>query len=366
MCEDEAFLILSSIPSLGPVKLRALVQLCGSAVNALGASEDQLRELPGFEKVLPHWNSWGKRTSWKQELESLMRHQVALLPFTHPLFPKALLSTADCPALLYVRGAFKQLDQRCIAIVGTRRSSIYGNETAHQIARELSAHGFTIISGLARGIDTAAHVGALEGGRTAAVIGSGLANIYPAENQQLADSIAQCGALISEFPMETPPDRQNFPKRNRIVAGMAAGVLLIEAPVKSGAMLTMQKAREYQRPLFALPGRVDSENFKGNHALIKSGQAQLIEGAEDILAYFDVLFPMKPAKSVAAHLPLLDREEQSVFESLDGQECCLELLAMKLRLPIQQLHRILMSLVLKRVVKEFPGKIYKKMPQLGR
>jgi DNA processing protein len=264
----------------------------------------------------------------------------------------------DPPALLYVKGDLLPQDQRCIAVIGTRQSSLYGNEMAEKISRELARHGFTVISGLARGIDTAAHRGALQGGRTLAVIGSGLANIYPAENKQLAEEIAGRGALISEFSLCVPPDRQNFPQRNRIVAGLALASVLIEAPLKSGAMITIHKANEYKRKLFALPGRADTGQFKGNHALIKSGQAELIEDADDILAYFEQLPLPQVQKTQGSQL--FDQEERQVLGAL-LEECSIEHLAVKSGLPMQQLNRVLMGLILKRAVKEFPGKIYKKV-----
>ena len=358
MNEEEAFLILNSIPNLGAVKVRTLVQFFGSASAALQASSDQLMSLSGFDRVLPHWDKWPENRVWKEDLELAARHRVLLLPFTHPAFPKSLSRISDAPALLYVKGSLQQQDQRSIAVVGTRHASIYGMEMAEKISRELSAAGFTVVSGLARGIDTAAHRGALEGGRTVAVIGSGLADIYPAENRKLADAISERGALMSEFPMITPPDRQNFPQRNRIVSGMTLATLLIEAPLKSGAMITMEKAHGYGRPLFALPGRADVDSFRGNHALIKTGKAQLIEGTHDICAHFEQLFPHP--KILNRVLPSLDREERQLLDLMTEEECSIDLLAMRISLPIHQLHRILMSLVLKRMVKEFPGKIFKR------
>jgi len=177
--ETDAFAILASFPLLGHVKIRFLLEYFGTAVEALEASESQIRTLPGFEKIAPCWNRWRQDSSWQRDLELAKEQNVELIPFTSPHFPKALLTTPDHPALLYVSGSLKAQDQRSIAIVGTRQASIYGNEMAETISKELAANGFTVVSGLARGIDTAAHRGALATGRTLAVIGSGLANIYP-------------------------------------------------------------------------------------------------------------------------------------------------------------------------------------------
>ncbi len=358
--ELEAFAILASLPHIGATKIRLLLQHCGSACAALQLTEAQLRLLPGFERAIPHWNQWRTNSAWQRDLELAARLGAQLIPFTSPHFPKALLENADHPALLYVRGELKPQDQRSIAVVGTRQASIYGAEMAEAISSTLASHGFTVVSGLARGIDTAAHRGALRTGRTLAVIGSGLARIYPQENQSLAHEIAQQGALISEFPMETPPDRQNFPQRNRIVSGLTLGTLLIEAPVKSGAMITMEKSHLYKRKLFALPGRVDNENFRGNHLLIKSGKAYLVENAEDIIAHYSDLFSMAAVPKASPQRVPLDKEEHTLWERMPSHEINIDELAILTAQPIQQVQRILMSLILKKIVKEFPGKIYKK------
>lgn len=366
MTETEAFAILSSIPHLGSVRIRLLLNQFGSASEALKASTKDLHALGNFEKSLPFWNTWQKERNWQQNLELVEQSNVQLIPFTSSSYPKALLSIADPPALLYVKGNLLPKDCQSLAIVGTRQASLYGKEMAENIAQELASNGFTVLSGLARGIDTAAHQGALKTGRTIAVIGSGLSLIYPSENQNLANSIAEQGALISEFPMQTPPDRQNFPQRNRIVSGMAMGTLLIEAPLKSGAMITMNKAYQYRRKLFALPGRADNENFHGNHSLIKSGKAQLVENAQDIFTHFQDFFSFAThsydTKENFQELNLgLDKEELTLFQQMPIEEIAIDDLYTLTSLPIQNIHRILMGLVLKKKIKEFPGKIYKKL-----
>jgi len=357
--EIEAFVILASIPQLGAMKIRYLVDHFGSAVEALNTPPAEIALLPGFERISQQWQSWQNDRSWQNELVAIEKYGVQLIPFTSPQFPKSLLEIPDPPALLYVQGILKPQDQRSIAVVGTRNASIYGNEMAESISRDLAANGFTVVSGLARGVDTAAHRGALERGRTLAVIGSGLTKIYPPENRALAEKISANGALITEFSMFTPPDRQNFPQRNRIVSGMTMGTVLIEAPVKSGAMITMQKAISHKKKLFALPGRVDSDGFRGNHSLIKNGEAHLIENAGDIIAHFQELFLIS-AVSQKKHFQL-DSEEQRLFQLMPNEEIGIDTLALQTSIPIQHINRILMSLVLKQAIKEFPGKIYKKL-----
>lgn len=361
MHELEAFAILTSIPGLGAIKIRQLLLQFGTAADVLKAPHAAISSLPGFEKAAACWSLWQRNPAWRKDLELATKQGARLIPFTSSEFPKALLNTADHPALLYVQGTLLPADHHSIAIVGTRSPSIYGREMAEQIAEQLAAAGFTIVSGLARGVDTAAHQGALRIGRTLAVIGSGLANIYPTENQLLAQEIARQGALISEFSMATPPERQNFPQRNRIVSGMTLGTLLIEAPAKSGAMITMDKAWNQQRKLFALPGRVDTDSFRGNHMLIKQGKAQLIEGAEDIIANFQDLLPVRYQMRSSMQPPQFNAEEIALLTAMPDEEQTLEKLASITKLPISQLLRILMGLLLKKAVKEFPGKIFKKL-----
>jgi DNA processing protein len=359
MKETEAFVILNSIPYLGISKIKNLIEKFGSAANVLKLSPTELGKISGFERVIPHWDHWHKNSDWQKDLDLIEKFGVQLIPFTSMEFPKSLLATSDHPVLLYVQGQLKPQDQRSIAIIGTRHASIYGNEMAHQISKELAYNGFTVISGLARGIDTSSHQGALETGRTIAVIGSGLSNIYPPENRSLAREIIRQGALISEFSMMTSPDRQNFPQRNRIVSGMTMATLLIEAPLKSGAMITMDKAFMQKRKLFALPGRADNENFRGNHYLIKSGKAHLIENASDIMSHFDTLFPM-PSQKMETKVSHLNALELHLLEKMTNEEIGIDALVSLTNLSISQVQTSIMGLILKRAVKEFPGKFYKK------
>jgi len=360
--EIEALVALSEIPHLGAIKTRLLVERFGSAQEALHADKTHLAELPGFgPKLLEQWGQSQKSETWKQSLKLAGQQKIQIIPYNSPEYPKRLLETPDHPALLYVKGKIVPQDQHCIAIVGTRSPSPYGQEMAQTLAMKLASAGFTIVSGLAHGIDTAAHQGALKQGRTLAVMGSGLANIYPTENQKLAETIAQQGALISEFSMTTRPDRQNFPQRNRIVSGMTLATLLIEAPVKSGSMITMKKALTQKRKLFALPGRADNENFRGNHLLIKEGQATLVESAEDILASFQFLPGMVRTGPLQPERPPLEPEESELLRLMPEEEVSIEEIVQKAKLPMMKINLLLMSLVVKRAVKESPGKRYKKL-----
>lgn len=353
----EALVALTHIPGLGAARVRQLIECFSSAEAALEADAGAIGQIPGFgAKFCEGWERHKKGDSWKRDMELAAEKGISLISYTDPRYPKALLQIADHPVVLYVAGEILPEDSRSLAIVGTRNATIYGMEMAGQVSGMLARSGFTIVSGLARGIDTAAHQAALEKGRTIAVIGSGLAKIYPSENQKLANAIAERGALISEYPMMRPPNRQNFPQRNRIVAGMTLGTVLVEAPCKSGAMITMANARRYGKKLFALPGRADTEAFRGNHQLIKRGEAQLIEGARDILESFSML----PAVETSPALKL-DGEEQQLMDQLPAEELSVEEITQITQLPIPKLNVLLMRLVLKKLVKMFPGRIYKKV-----
>lgn len=362
MDELESLLVLSSFTHLGPIKIRLLMQFYGSAKAALQAPLEEIESFPGFgQKVMQAWKKGVNEELWRKNLKLVHQLNAQIIPFTSPHYPKRLLEIPDSPLVLYVQGNLLEQDQRCLAIVGTRQATIYGQEMAKELSRKLTQAGFTIISGLARGIDTTAHTGALENGRTIAVLGSGLARIYPTENKDLAFEITQKGALISEFAMDTPPERHNFPQRNRIVSGMSMGTILIEAPLQSGAMLTAERALSQKRPLFALPGRVDQETFRGNHILIKEGKAELIENVYDILKRFeDGSLPLVFKPAIKTSIPL-EQEEEELLRQLPVQEFSVEELMLKKQWPIAKLNCLLMSLVLKKVIKEYPGKVYKKI-----
>lgn len=363
MKEIEALVILSSTPSLGSVKIRLLVQHFGSAINAITVDAYEVGQLPGFSpKIMENWGRWNRNDEWKREFDLAAQHGVSLITYKDPEYPKSLLELPDYPILLYFKGALKALHNCPIAIVGTRHASIYGSEMAKSIASEIARQRCSVVSGLARGIDTAAHEGALESGQTIAVIGSGLADIYPRENRKLAERIVENGLMISTFRMATPPDRLNFPQRNKIVAALSLGTLLIEGAVDSGAMLTMQSALVLKKKLFALPGRVDVENFHGNHRLIKSGQALLVENGTEVVAAFGDLFPTIPVGPLkGAQRAMLEKDEIEFLNEMPAGEVSFDHLLSISKLPVQKLSVLLMSLILKKVIKEFPGKQYIKL-----
>ncbi len=362
MDEIKATLILNNLSPLSQNKKRALIKTLGSAIEVLQTTKSCSFDFLD-EKEMSVLRNWEKSKQWIQDLDLANKAQISLIPITSNEYPIQLKKIPNPPILLYVKGTIKEIDHSSLAIVGTRLASIYGKEMAFKIAKDMALAGWTIVSGLARGIDTAAHEGALTSGRTIAVIGCGLSHMYPKENINLADSIKNQGALISEFPMPTLPTKYTFPLRNRIISGLSQGSLLIEAPLKSGAMITVQDAIEQSRPIFALPGRIDQEQFKGNHELIKSRQAHLVESAEDILGHFGLASSAQLLKSTgnATQTPLTS-DERRLLDNMPNEEATYERILQISKLSTAKLNILLMSLVLKNQIKEFPGKIYKKIP----
>ncbi|MBI2166836.1 MAG: DNA-protecting protein DprA [Candidatus Omnitrophica bacterium] len=276
--ELEALLLLSRTPGIRAAGVRPLFEEGKSPAEVLdwirsGGNPRWRESLKATEKIF----NPGK------EIERCENLGIDLIPFTDPRYPALLKESSDPPFVLYVRGELIESDQAAVAIVGSRHPSLYGQEQAKRFAQKLSAWGLTIVSGFARGIDRSAHEGALEisYGRTVAVLGSGLDVIYPREHQALYEEIRERGVLISEFALGTQPFAENFPKRNRIIAGLSLGVLVVEAHSRSGSLITAHLAADEGREVFALPGRVDQLGSGGTHKLIKEGAA-LVESPEEL------------------------------------------------------------------------------------
>ncbi|MGM0440006.1 MAG: DNA-processing protein DprA [Chlamydiota bacterium] len=287
MEELEAIVILNNL--LGSSPTRKLIEKVGLAAPFLLKKDFSAFGLtPEQYSRLSHWET---DSSWQNDLMLAEKEDIDLISFLDSAYPANLRKIPDFPPLLYVKGTLRHRDQRSLAVVGTRHPSDYGLRMTRCLTEKLSQEGFTIVSGLARGIDTAAHQQALtSGGRSLAVLGSGLRHIYPPENETLAEAIAGQGAIISEFPMETSPCRQNFPRRNRLISGISQGTLVAEAPHKSGALIAAERATQQGRALFTIPGPIELESFRGNHLLIKEGRARLIEKATEVTAHFEDLF----------------------------------------------------------------------------
>jgi len=273
----------SLIPRIGRVKLSRLESYFGNLKSAWQASPGELKSA-GLDRGSANAVSyWRDKISLDTEMEKLARYGVKVLTFHDPDYPARLKEIYDYPPVLYIRGALLAQDEWCLAVVGTRRSTVYGRQAAEEITADLARNKITIVSGLARGIDSVAHQSALgAGGRTIAVSGCGLDIVYPAENAALARDIIKQGALISEFPLGTRPKAENFPRRNRILSGLSLGVLVVEADETSGAMITAHLALEQNREVFAIPGSILSPTSRGVNRLIQEG-AKLVRGYTDIL-----------------------------------------------------------------------------------
>lgn len=365
----DALLILNAIPGLSPSRIRTLVEHLGSfeAVVAAGR-EDIVSILDAPEHVLQNIIHFPKDKFLLHEYNLLRAHGVCVLTIDDEHYPEALREIPDAPAVLYVRGNSSVLKDPSVAIVGSRHASLYGLGIAQKFAMELAQSGLTIVSGLARGIDTAAHQGALKAnGVTVAVLGCGLSHIYPLENKKLSQAIAEGGAVISEFPMETPPASFNFPRRNRIISGLSKGVVVVEAALKSGALITSDFALEQGREVFAVPGRAGELGSEGTNKLIKQG-AKLTTCVEDILEELAPgLQEYRPSAPVSKENIVSDveltPEERVVCSSVNDEPVHLDELAGKTGLTVTQAALVLFQLELKKLVRQLPGQKYQKNPR---
>src|ERR1700689_3060059 len=326
MDSREAFIALNMIEHVGPVRARLLLNHFGDAPKILAAAKSELLRVRNIgEETAESISTWEKSVDLAGELKRIADFGCHVLISSDAHYPALLREIYDPPLVLYVKGALTAKDKNSVAMVGSRQTTHYGIETARKLAYQLAYTGVTVVSGGARGIDTAAHQGALAAkGRTVAVLGTGINLIFPPENAELFERIAASGALITQFPFNRNADRQSFPIRNRIVAGMTLGTVVVEANLTSGALITANMAVEQGRQVFAVPGRIDSPGSKGCHELIKKG-AKLCEGAEDILSEFEYLFPASnrpPGAGETGVLPALSlsENEQKVYDALGDEE----------------------------------------------
>ncbi len=363
MTSREAYIVLNRIEGMGPVRARALCEALGSPEAALGASAGELAAVRGVGRKVAEAivTRRGELDAGGEEAAAAKLGARLITPVDGE-YPEALKTIYDPPLCLYVRGTLEKRDAQALAVVGTRRATAYGSAQADRLAFQAAKAGFTIVSGLARGIDTVAHRAALKaGGRTLAVLGGALDKLYPPENRELAEEIAGGGALISEFPLGREPDRTTFPYRNRIVSGLSKGVLVVEAGVDSGAMNTAEQALEQGRAVMAVPGRVDMEGARGPHRLIQNG-ARLVEELQDILREFEFLFPPAEQARLARQqdarqrLTLAPAEEAVVRALWTEPEVDFDVLIRKTGLAPAQLMTLAMQLEMKRVIRRLPGR----------
>ncbi|MFC1704601.1 DNA-processing protein DprA [Candidatus Omnitrophota bacterium] len=369
MTEREAAIILNAVPEVGSIRAKRLLEYFGSARKVLSASPETLRKVSDINtKVARNIKNYEDYVDVQKELSLVKKRNVKAITFHDKEYPQSLKNIADPPMLLYVAGEIKECDAISIAIVGSRRSSYYGLSMAEKIARELANLGLTVVSGMARGVDSAAHRGSLKcKGRTIAVLGSGLANIYPPENSELFHQIVESGAVISEFPMATKPFAYNFPRRNRIISGLSLGTLVVEASRNSGALITAHFALDQGKEVFALPGKVDSSTSFGTNRLIKQG-AKLVSGVEDILEELrpqlknylkqqHVADDKKDSLDVFLGLGL-DGELKMLYDAISFEPKHIDNIADEAHLDIGKTSSLLMQLELRHLIKQIPGKLF--------
>jgi DNA processing protein len=379
--ETEASIALNMVPNLGPVRLRKLLEVFHTPERVLLANRAELRAVDGIGAELAgNISGWEKLVDLEAELKRMADFGARAITKASPEYPPELKQIHNPPIVLYLWGTIEARDHRAVGVVGSRKTSHYGLESAKKLSYQLAYAGLTVVSGLARGIDTAAHQGALAaGGRTIAVIGSGFLELYPPENQGLAEKIVQAGAVVSEFPMTYAPTPQTFPYRNRIVAGWGAGTLVVEAGLQSGALITANQALEHGRLVYAVPGPIDKPTSQGTNRLIQQG-AKLVMSASDILDDLDTLFPAmqpnKPAPVFAeAHVeaatqkteppanaaPTASANEQTILAVLSSTEMSLDDIVAATDLPAHKISSVLLGMEMKRLVKQLPGHLYVKL-----
>ena len=360
MTDSEAYVALNLMERIGPVSVRGLATACGSVRALMTESASALRSIEDAARsAVEALIAQRDNIPWEAELEKCAASGIRVLTPVDAEYPDALRQIHDPPLALYIKGGLLKRDSNGIAIVGTRRPSLYGNTTAERLAGGLARAGLTVVSGMAAGIDSAAHRGALDaGGRTIGVIGSGFRHFYPPENEKLAALVADGkGAVMSEFPLERVPDKTTFPMRNRIVSGISRGAVIVEASPRSGAMITARMALEQGRTVFAVPGRVDSARSRGPHCLLRDG-AVLVESSGDILAEFDEL-PLggNNVRTPAAGRVTMSVEELAIVEQLETEPMNIDALLRSTGLGVGKVHAALVSLEMKRVVRTHAGQV---------
>lgn len=388
MTEQEALVALNMISGIGSLRLKNLLEAFGSASKIFLGSESKLKKTEGIGSKIAQEISSFSFEELKKELELVKKLKVKIITVGDKEYPENLKNIYDPALCLYLKGRLKPEDNLSVAIVGSRRASFYGLNCAEKFSYQLAGVGVTIISGLARGIDTQAHKGALKAmGRTIAVLGSGLNCVYPPENKGLSEEIAERGALLSEFPLNTKPLAQNFPRRNRIISGLSQAVLVVEAARNSGALITADFALEQGRDVFAIPGKVDSATSLGTNRLIKQG-AKLIDNVEDILEELKPklkeftktqiladsveriadrktgLYAKRSSASAQEVVPVsenkLSDEERLVYNFLSDKPRYADEMIEELKLPSAKVMSMLSKLEMQRMVIQRPGKLFSK------
>ena len=356
----KAFLTLCFINGIGPITLASLLEIFGDPESVLNAEPSQLQSVPGVGNRLAREIALARdNVDVEQLLGTCQQNDIGIIDSYDERYPKPLAEIHNPPPLLFVHGELREEDVLAISIVGTRHATNYGLRIADQLGRGLSLAGYTIVSGMARGIDAAAHRAALAAkGRTIAVLGSGLLNIYPAEHAGLAQQIRASGAVISEVMPHHPPKSGSFPQRNRIVSGLSLGTIVVEAGERSGALISARLAMEQGREVFAVPGPVDSRMSKGCHQLIRDG-AKLVESIDDVLEELGPLIaPLKNNAGDTIHHPAelqLNEQEKLILQAIDVQPTDIGSIAEITGIPITRVLSTISVLEIRRLIRRHSG-----------
>jgi DNA processing protein len=355
------WIALKSIRGIGEVTYKNLISRYSDPQKVFSADHKDLLRIEGLRpdsaNLIKAFDDW---ETAKEEADKLEKLGLDLLVLSDPDYPKNLYNTYNPPPYLYVRGRLTEQDNRAIAIVGSRTPDIYGKRVTEQIAGELARNGNTIVSGLAKGIDTIAHRACLKaGGRTIAVLGSGIDLIYPYENRSLSYEMSQNGAVVSEFKIGTIPEAVNFPRRNRIISGLSLGVLVVQATEKSGSLITADFALEQNREVFAIPGNIESKLSKGTNKLIKRG-AKLVNDIDDILEEIDGFMNTNNKKRVSNIIQIdeLESAERLIYEILSDDQLHIDQIIKRSNLDTSEVLTNLLSLEIKGIVSQLPGKYF--------
>jgi len=360
MNEVHSILRLSTVEGIGPQRIRKLKNRFHSIENVFKSSMEDLCRVEGIsteaaEKILGQTN----QKFVNDQLEHCRKLNIQIIHYWDPKYPEQLRKIYDPPVLLFVKGTLSPHNERSIAIVGMRNASHYGKSIAEQLAQQLVEQGICVVSGLARGIDSFAHRGALKGrGKTIAVFGCGLDTIYPHENTKLAEAISNSGAIVSEFPLKTEPLAGHFPRRNRIISGLSSGTIVVEAGEKSGALITAYMALDQGREVFAVPGSIRSYRSRGVHRLIREG-AKLVETVDDILIEIPGWSKAEKGQQQQKDLSLkLSTKEKVLWETLSESPMHIDQIAQHARIHTSEALALLLSLELKNCIKQLSGMMF--------
>lgn len=357
-CDYYHWFALSAVPQVGNVTFRRLISHFASPDKVLSASAAELSSVPGISSSVAHSIVTTDTRRFADDQSSRLEKSGArLITCSDSLYPRLLLEIIDAPPYLYLKGSIPESFE-AVALVGSRTASAYGLSTAERLAGELSVKGVAVVSGLARGVDAAAHDGALKaGGLTIGVLGCGVDRIYPVENRRLYREMTEKGAILSEFPLGTAPLAEHFPRRNRIISGMSRGVVIVEAAEKSGSLITANYALEQGREVFAVPGNVTQANSRGGNWLIKQG-AKLVESADDILNEFPPSAPSAKSPPFQPPLPELEPDERPLYSALSESPRQIDQLVMLTGLTPASLSAMLLRLELRGLIQQLPGKLF--------